>query len=132
MVTYASPPAPSSRSRWAGLIVAVLAFGACIAPTLPIPPPSVPEVTAPDARGQTTVSGGKYAATANAEITVWNESYAHSAACKADKACAPGIVRLVDGDGSYTVVIRAQSKDLLFIWQTVGNQTSGQIETRVP
>lgn len=123
------PPVRHLRSL---LLAAFVAVTACIAPTLPIPPPSQPEVTAPDSTGLVTVRGGKGAATAGAQLTVWNATYADSAACHADVSCAPGVVRQVGADGSYVVHIAGKSKDTLYVWQTVGTQTSGETETRVP
>ena len=122
----------SARHLRALFLGAAVAVAACIAPTLPVPPPAQPDVSSPDGSGTVTIQGGKGAATGGAQLTVWNETYAESAACKADAFCDPGIVRIVNDDGSYAVRIAAHSRDVLYLWQTVGTQTSGQTETRVP
>jgi hypothetical protein len=122
---------PRRLTRLAALAALAL-VAACIAPTLPVPPPVAPDVGAPDASGQVVVTGPKGSVTGSSEVTVWNESYAESTACKADPYCNPGVVRIANPDGSYAVHIGAKSKDLLYVWQTVGNQQSGQTEVKVP
>ena len=114
------------------LLAATVALAACLAPTLPVPPPSEPEVSAPDSTGLVTVQGRKGAVSGNAVVTVWNETYAESAACRADLYCNPGVVRVANPDGSYAVHIVAKSKDLLHVWQTLGNEQSAPTEAHVP
>jgi hypothetical protein len=125
-------PKLAQAIRRIALAAAVATGVGCLAPTLPVPPPSTPEVSAPDTTGVVTVQGTKGSAHANATVTVWNETYAESPACAADPACAPGVVRIVNPDGSWVVKVKAQSKDLLYVWQTIGNEQSDQSEVHVP
>ena len=105
---------------------------ACIAPTLPIPPPAEPDVSKPDASGNVLVQGGKGSASAGATINVENVTSANSAACKTDPTCYSYVGRPVNDDGSYSVSIPGHSGDELDIWQTVGTSTSGDTQITVP
>ena len=78
------------------------------------------------------MQGRKSSVTGNAVVTVWNETYAESPTCKSDPYCNPGVVRVANPDGSYAVHITAKSKDLLEVWQTVGNEQSTAVEAHVP
>ena len=106
------------RALLAGLTVAV---AGCLAPTLPIPPPSFPEeVTGPDADGLVHLRGGKGSAQANAYVTVWNLRLERG---RTSRAAA---------DGSWSEAVPAQAKDTLYVWQELGNDRSDSIEIKLP
>ena len=122
-------------TRWLRAILAgaTLGVSACIAPTLPVPPPAQPDVTAPDSTGMVTLKGGRQSATPNATIEVWNQSLAESATCKSpNPACHPLSGKLVDSDGSWIIQIPAKSKDHLLVSQTIGNEQSASVDVFVP
>src|SRR3954469_15184097 len=97
-----------------------LAGGACVAPTLPVPPPSQPDVTEPDSSGVVTLKGKAGSATPNAEVTVWNPEISE------------GRVTIAKPDGSWEEQIPAISKHVLWVWQTIGFDRSSTIEVKVP
>jgi hypothetical protein len=100
---------------------AVLALGqACVAPTLPVPPPSQPDVSEPDSSGIVTLKGKAGSATPNAEVTVWNPEISE------------GRVTIAQPDGSWEEQIPAISKHVLWVWQTIGYDRSSTIEVKVP
>jgi hypothetical protein len=103
---------------------AVLAVGlsgqACVAPTLPVPPPSQPDVSEPDSSGIVTLKGKAGSATPNAEVTVWNPELNE------------GRVSIAKPDGSWEEQIPAVSKHILWVWQTIGYERSSTIEVKVP
>ena len=110
-----------SRRTWL-LGMAAIAVAGCLAPTLPVPPPSSPEVSAPDTDGIVTVKGGQGSAQTNATITVWNPNL-------------EGVKGFSDSarpDGSWEIKLPAQSKQRLLIWQKVGTDTSNTLELTVP
>lgn len=114
---------PSRRSWLATLLVGGVALCAgCLAPTLPVPPPSSPDVSAPDSDGIVTVKGNAGSARANAIVTVWNENLAEN----------KGVSDRARPDGSWQVKIPAQSKQTLMIWQTTGGEDSNWVELTVP
>jgi hypothetical protein len=122
-----APSRPTRRFALLGLLA--LALGACLAPTLPIPPPSTPEVTAPDANGMATVTGAKGSATPGAQVAVRNDSLARVCTQKCGDLQVEGAA---DADGSWQLTIPARSKDALLVWQTVGSQSSNAIFVDVP
>jgi hypothetical protein len=100
-----------------------LALGACLAPTLPIPPPTAPEISAPDADGLVTIKGGARSAQAASVVFGCNLT----AGCK----IIHGIV--ANGDGSWQLdPLPAQSKDLVELWQEVGNEAGERRDWPVP
>lgn len=108
------------RSWLRACAASVLALGGCLAPTLPIPPPSQPEITAPDADGNVTLKGRPGGARANAEVTVFKPE------------TETGSVSIAEPDGSWTVVLKARAKERLWVYQTVGYERSTHIEVEVP
>ncbi len=101
-----------------------MTLSSCISPTLPVPPPAQPDVTAPDASGLVTVKGQAGSAQPNAEVTVWNQAL--------DEGRGEGRTTVARPDGSWTESIPATSKQTLWIWQTVGMDRSSHVEVRVP
>jgi len=114
----------SSRRTWlaASLSLGLVALASCLAPTLPVPPPASPEVSTPDQDGIVTVKGAAGSAKANAEVTVWNDNLAG----------VKGFSGSAAGDGSWEIKLPAQSKQKLWIWQTVGFERSSTLEISVP
>lgn len=111
------------RRRFAWIGALALAVSACLAPTIPIPPPSQPEVTAPDANGTVVLSGKAGSASTDARVEACNES----------SGCTMGIWSYARPDGSWQLEpISAKSKDYLLVWQTVGNEASNAVEVQVP
>lgn len=117
----AGPPVVDRR-RALRSFLAVLAVGVagCLAPTLPIPPPSAPDVSAIDADGNVHLTGGRGSAQPGAYVTVWN--------LRLDR----GRTSRAAADGSWSETIPAQSKDVLYIWQESGNDRSDSIDVKVP
>lgn len=111
-----------ARRTW--LLGAVVALAGCLAPTLPVPPPSAPDVSAPDASGNVTLQGAPGSARANAEINVWNPNL--------DGGKGAGVFKIVAPDGSWNATIQGKSKETLWIWQTIGLESSDHIEVRIP
>lgn len=105
-------------------LFSALCFAACLSPTLPLPPPEVPDtISAPSgASTEWTMSG---TCTRGAIVTVFNEQ------------TGQGVV-LEDRDqlGRYTVTLKASQCDLAWVKQDVGNETSIRetfvIEPRTP
>lgn len=110
------------RRTW--LLVGALALGGCLAPTLPVPPPSQPDVEGPDAAGNVTLKGAAGAARANAEVTVWNPNL--------DGGKGEGKLTIALPDGSWSETIPAKKGETLLVWQAVGGERSTHIEVRIP
>ena len=130
VVSSARRPARLARSLLPTLAL-TLAWGvaACLAPTLPIPPPSAPEVSAPDSNGQATVKGDKGAAKPEAVVTVVNQTAKEGDPACQDNAvdagpCTAIVGTPVHADGSYWTVIHAKSGDRIHVYQTVGTTNS--------
>lgn len=111
------------RRQWL-LVAGVAALMGCLAPTLPVPPPSQPDVTGPDASGNVTLKGAPGSARANAEVTAWNPNL--------NGGKGAGVVTIAAPDGSWSQSIQAKSKETLWVWQTIGFERSDHIEVRVP
>jgi hypothetical protein len=103
---------------------ALLAVAGCLAPTLPVPPPAVPDIVGPDAEGNVTLKGGPGSARANAEVTVWNPLL--------DEGRGEGRTTIALPDGSWSETIPAERKGVLYVWQTIGFERSERLELRVP
>jgi hypothetical protein len=111
------------------LVAVAVGAAACLAPTLPVPPPSAPEVSAPDTNGEVTVKGQKGAAKSGATIYAINETGMESdPACQVNAVdagpCTFGAVTRALDDGSYDTKLKAKSGDVVYVVQTVGNETS--------
>ena len=92
-----------------------LALGACLAPTLPIPPP-VPEISAPNASGLVTVKGGPRSAQFGAVVY----------GCNQTTSCNDRIHgSAVSTNGSWDIdPLPAKSGDEIIVWQVIGQDTS--------
>ncbi len=113
--------------RYLGLFCVLwglLFFGACLSPTLPLPPPEVPDtITGPaSASTEWTMSG---TCTRGAIVTVFNEQ------------TGQGVV-IEDRNqlGRYTVTLKATQCDLAWVKQDIGSDSSVRetfvIEERTP
>jgi hypothetical protein len=98
-------------------LAAAVTVAGCLSPTLPLPPPSAPLVSAPDNSGFVRVQGE---VTSRATVHVMNE--------RTNK----GASQLTEDDGLYDLELRAQVGDTLRIWKRVGTQESDFVEVTVP
>lgn len=110
------------RSVWAiaaGLLFAAsLAGPGCAAPTLPLPPPEVDALTAPDAMGMVTVTGRAHF---GAMVMVFNQDLNQ------------GVITIADPiTGAFQARLTAQSGHTISVWQRVGTDTSANIDQTVP
>ena len=88
----------------------------CLSPTLPLPPPAAPEVTAPDASGMVRVTG---VADTYAEVFVWNRN---------TDVIAGQVTR---DSPSYSILIAASTDDTLQVWYIKGDDESPSVKVRV-
>ena len=89
----------------------------CLSPTLPLPPPSDPFITAPDSDGLIQIKGR---VTSGAEVTVLNTRTSI-------------IAGFITGeDGAYSIQMEAEIGDLLLVRQQSGTQESAPNEVYVP
>ena len=108
-----------------GALLAAAAQG-CLAPTLPIPPPSDPNVMAVG-DGTVRVSGGKGSASPDAIVIVINETL-HDvcpSGCRATEA------DIAAGDGSWGVVLVGKVGDSLSIVQITHEGASSTLDVMV-
>jgi hypothetical protein len=113
-------PRPASRRRWLRALVAgvclLLPLG-CLSPTLPLPPPSRPDISPPDASGLTAivgrVPGGTTALAQNLETG--------------------RLVGQVTGDsGTYELRLQATIGDQVVVWYRDGLTDSAAVQLTVP
>src|SRR5438046_10603647 len=94
--------------RWFSL-GAALCLAACLSPTLPLPPPDRPDVSAPDEDGLVRLQG---VAAPKSEVIAWNH-------------VNNLIAGQVTGDDSrYDFTIKAQADDYIELWYIEGDQES--------
>lgn len=104
--------------------VGALGTASCLAPTLPVPPPSQPDVIGPDPSGNVTLKGSRGSARPNAEVTAWNPNL--------NAGRGAGVVTIAADDGSWSQSIPAKSKEILWVWQSIGFERSDRIEVKIP
>lgn len=98
------------------ICVSILATG-CLSPTLPLPPPSRPEVTAPDEDGNIRITGFVQS---RATVFALNQ--------RTDQ-----IVGEVTGaDGAYDLSMPAEVGDRISVWQSIHTKESDASEIVVP
>jgi cytochrome oxidase assembly protein ShyY1 len=102
---------PFPRRRWFGAVLAALATS-CYSPTLPLPPPSRPDVEGPDPAGNVTLSG---------HVLGDSEVFALNARNREIRG------QLTDSSGAYRFAIPAEVGDELVFWYTVGTEESPSI-----
>jgi hypothetical protein len=103
--------------RRLGLTLAGLCLAGCLSPTLPLPPPSRPDVSAPDESGYARLQG---IAAPHSEVIAWNRQ---------NDLIAGQVTR---DDSRYDFLIRAESGDLLEVWYVQGNDESASVSVTVP
>lgn len=96
------------------LLVAAVALlvGGCLAPTLPLPPPSQPAVAGPDANGNVELTGSVQP---SAEVYVRNY------------ASVRIYGQITGSEGTYDITLPAKVGDQLELWYTSGNDESPSI-----
>ncbi len=100
-----------------------LALGACLAPTLPIPPPSDMVASPPDANGMVTIKGGP----GSARVGGWVN------ACNETDGCHESVGSDVASDGSWQLApTPGKSKDRFRVWQELGLERGEQGWVDVP
>ena len=99
------------------LVVAGVCLASCLSPTLPLPPPDRPDVSAPDENGLVRLQG---VAAPQAEVIAWNHD-------------TDLIAGQVTGDDSrYDFTIQAEAHDFIELWYVQGSEESQSIRVVVP
>lgn len=99
------------------LLVAGLCLVSCLSPTLPLPPPDRPDVTAPDSAGLVRLQG---VAAPKSEVIAWNH---------ANNVIAG---QVTTENSHYDFTIQAKTDDLIELWYTQGTDESQSISVVVP
>jgi hypothetical protein len=99
------------------LVAAGVLVAGCLSPTLPLPPPDRPDVSAPDASGLVRVQG---IAVAQAEVIAWNHNTDLIAG------------QVTTDDARYDFTIKADAGDTLELWYIQGSDESPSILLTVP
>lgn len=100
------------RSRRGWLLGAALLFGGCLSPTLPLPPPGDPSVSATDTEGLVRLTG---AVEPDSDVFAKNHNTGQSTG-------------QYTKSGIYDFTIRAQEGDAITLWYTQGNTQSPPAE----
>jgi hypothetical protein len=110
----------ASRKNWLRALGGGLLLGlsiGCLSPTLPLPPPSRPDVSPPDASGITTITG-----------RVPGGTTAH-----AQKQNTGHLDGQVTGDsGDYGLRLEAAIGDQIVVWYVDGFEASASVQVTVP
>jgi hypothetical protein len=106
------------------LAALALALGACTAPTLPLPPPSLPEVSAGSAPGRVRLASTR-GVDPHALVVIYNRNPSVPLGQRVGGAEA-------DADGSWSTEVVAKTGDVLDITQESGNTRSPPTTLRVP
>lgn len=105
------------RARRRFLLLAGLALASCLSPTLPLPPPDRPEISAPDSSGLVHVQG---VAAPRVEVVAWNHQ-------------TDLIAGQVTGDDShYDFTMAASVGDQIELWYIDGDEESQSVSVSVP
>jgi hypothetical protein len=92
-------------------------LAACLSPTLPLPPPSRPDVSSPDESGYSRLQGF---AAPKVEVIAWNH----------DNDLIAG--QVTGDDSRYDFSIRAESGHTIELWYIDGSDESQSIIVSVP
>jgi hypothetical protein len=97
-------------SRRTALVFLALAATSCLSPTLPLPPPSKPDVEGPDQQGMVILDGTS--PEPGAAIIAWNHR--------------TGEIRgqITDQSAHYRFSIGADLGDTMELWYTIGEEKS--------
>jgi hypothetical protein len=99
------------------VLMAGVCLVSCLSPTLPLPPPDRPDVSAPDESGFVRLQG---VAAPQAEVIAWNH--------RTDL-----IAGQVTGDDSrYDFTMKAEANDFIELWYVVGSEESQTVRITVP
>lgn len=99
------------------LVATSLALASCLSPTLPLPPPDRPDVSAPDASGLVRLQG---AAAPRAEVIAWNHD---------NDVIAGQVTRETS---NYDFTIKGEVGDLIELWYIQGDDESSTVRVTVP
>jgi hypothetical protein len=100
-------------SRRNVLALVGLALAGCLSPTLPLPPPSKPDVEGPDQQGQVTLDG--FVPQSNTAVVAVNHR--------------TGEIRgQIVNDFHYRFQIGAEYGDLMELWYTIGDEQSPAVK----
>jgi hypothetical protein len=105
------------REALASALATALLLAGCNSPTLPLPPPSSPNVELRN--GTVIVWGPPGAVTPSAQVICFNH------------ATGDGRWSDADVEGAYTIVIPGKRGDALELWQRVGNHSSPSVSVVV-
>lgn len=99
-----------SAAGWVrrAVLTASLVLAGCLSPTLPLPPPDSPNISAVNDEGFVTLQGLPGGAEPEALVVALNQRTGN------------GVIERADKLGQYTIVIAAQVGDTLTLWQVVG------------
>lgn len=113
-----SPKEPRRAAlKWVFGVVVSSLFVGCLAPTLPLPPPARPEITAPDESGMVHIRGS---VRSGAEVFAKNRRTLQIVGEETDET------------GDYDLVMAAESNDRIVVWYTDGVDDSDLVEVLVP
>jgi hypothetical protein len=99
------------------LLSAGLAVASCLSPTLPLPPPDRPDVSAPDVSGLVRLEGS---AAPHSEVIAWNHD---------NDVIAGQVTR---DTSRYDFTIQAEVGDYIELWYIQGDQESQSVRFNVP
>lgn len=99
------------------LLGAALFTASCLSPTLPLPPPDRPDVSAPDASGMVRLQG---VAAPRSEVIAWNH----------DNGLIAG--QVTDADSRYDFKIQGEVNDFIELWYVQGGDESSSVRFNVP
>ncbi len=99
------------------LLAAGLCLVSCLSPTLPLPPPDRPDVSAPDANGLVRLQG---MAAPKSEVIAWNH---------ANNVIAG---QVTTDSARYDFTIQAKTNDFIELWYVQGTEESQSITVSVP
>ena len=94
-----------------------LVAGACLAPTLPLPPPSKPDVEGPDDQGNVTLRG-------SVQPDAW--------VIAQNATNGDGDSQRASSDGSYVLVFAAASGDEIALYYRIGTEESSSLLFQIP
>jgi hypothetical protein len=99
------------------VLLASVCLVSCLSPTLPLPPPDRPDVSAPDESGFVRLQG---VAAPQAEVIAWNHN---------TDLIAGQVTR---DDSHYDFTMKAEANDFIELWYVVGSDESQSIRITVP
>jgi hypothetical protein len=99
------------------LLGAGLCVASCLSPTLPLPPPDRPDLSAPDESGLVRLQG---VAAPQSEVIAWNH----------DNDVIAG--QVTGDDSRYDFTIKGEANDFIELWYVQGSEESPSIRLTVP